>query len=263
MRSWLCALLLATPLAAQTPSPEVPSPEQVRATVGRLETAYKTKRSAEVVAAIEAARPVLDPAVIKCIARSLDPAEPTSCAAALDALGRMEHPDALDALTGAWKRDKELRKHDELGGLVLKAIARHRDPRTIGLLAEDPFETKNHAAIQARILGLANIRDKASVEKLFAMLKLVGQRQVDSYMPEFRLALCVLTGHDEGRSAQLWLDWWNRHEKDFTVPKELPELSRADRARWGEYWGLGEREKPERGEQKRKGERQDDPPKRD
>ena len=59
------------------------------------------------------------------------------------------------------------------------------------------------------------------------MMRLVGQNRADSYMADFRLALFVLTGHDEGRTPQLWFNWWNDHQKDFAVSKELPELPRT------------------------------------
>ncbi|MCE9595435.1 MAG: hypothetical protein K8S98_14705 [Planctomycetes bacterium] len=47
-----------------------------------------------------------------------------------------------------------------------------------------------------------------------------------------------LTGHDEGRAAELWFNWWNDHKKDFTVPAEAPELPKIDAFRWNSYWGI-------------------------
>lgn len=260
----LVALALAVPaLAFQTPADGPPSPETVQATVTKLETAFRSKKSAECIEAIRAATPVLDARVIEWIAKGVAVDDAPLCAAALDALGQMRHPDALATLQRAWKRDKELRKHDELGGRALKAIARHQDPQTIELLAADPFETQNHAALQARILGLANIRSKQSVEKLIAMMRLVGPQKLDPVMPEFRLALFVLTGHDEGRASQLWFDWWNAHQKDFEVQKALPELPKLDRMRWNSYWGIEDESKRERGpksgpkrDKERRGERE-------
>ncbi|MCK6446558.1 MAG: HEAT repeat domain-containing protein [Planctomycetes bacterium] len=248
MWNLLVLIALAFPtLAFQAPKDGPPSAQTVQATVAKLETAFRSKKSAECAAAIREATPVLDARVIEWIAKGIEIDDAPLCATALDALGAMRHPDALAALQRAWKRDKELRKHDELGGRALKAIARHQDPQTIELLAADPFESKNHAALQARIFGLANIRSKQSVEKLVAMMRLVGPQKLEPYMPDFRLALFVLTGHDEGRAAQLWFDWWNDHQKDFEVSKELPELPKLDRARWNSYWGIEDESQRERG----------------
>lgn len=263
MWNLLCALLLTLPPAVQDPAPQPPSPEAVRATVAKLDAAFKAKKSAECIAAIREAVPVVDAAVIECVAKGLDVRDAALCAEALDALGAMRHPDALAALTEAWRRNKQLREHDELGGRTLKAIARHQSPKTIELLADDPFETMNHAAIQARILGLANIREKESVEQLIGMMRRVGHNRIDGYMGDFRLALFVLTGHDEGRTAQLWFNWWNDHKKDFAVAKELPELPRMERARWNAYWGLSSAQKGEREPRKGTERRGGEPPRKD
>ncbi|MCC6408367.1 MAG: HEAT repeat domain-containing protein [Planctomycetes bacterium] len=259
----LLAFVLVAPFALQAPTAKPPSAETVKATVAKLETAFKTGKTAERTEAIREASAVLDADVVKWIAKGLSTDDAVVCAGALDALGTMQHPDALAALTDAWTRDRELRKHDELGGRALKAIARHRSPKSIALLADDPFESSNHAAIQARILGLANIREKESVERLIAMMRLVGQNRIGTYMDEFRLALFVLTGHDEGRAAQLWFDWWNEHKKDFAVAKELPELPRLDRMRWNAYWGVEADEKGDRDPPKRKEKRGDEPRRKD
>jgi hypothetical protein len=252
MWSSLVTLVFAATLLAQEPDAKPPSPEAVKAAVAKLETAFKTGKGAERITAIREAATVVDVDVAKAIAKGLKREDTPVFTAAVEALGAMRHPEALTALSDAWTRDRELRKDDDLGGKTLKAIARHGNPKSIGLLAEDPFDSANHGAIQARILGLGNIRSKESVEALIGMMRLVGPLKVSPYMDDFRLALFVLTGHDEGRAAELWFKWWNEHKKDVTVASEAPELPRIETARWNAYWGMEfERPKPgERGKRK-------------
>jgi hypothetical protein len=250
-----CALTLQ-PLfedAAQKP----PSAELVQKTVAKLEQAFTKGSTAERIAAIDESAPVVDPKVIDWIAKGLKSDDAPLRGAAIDALGAMRHDDALKALEETWKRDRDLRKDDALSGRALKAIARHQNPRSIALLSSDPFESQNHGALEARILGLANIRAKESVEALIAMMRLVGPVKIEPYMGEFRLALYELTGTDQGKAPAMWFDWWNDHKKDLAISKEPPELAKPDQAHWNAYWGIEStkdkvRERAERDQKKKK-----------
>jgi hypothetical protein len=163
----------------------------------------------------------------------------------------MDHDDALKALHEA-ARNKDLMKDVQLAAPVLKAIGQHADPRSVEVLADDPFDTSDHAAIQARILGLGNIRAKESIEELLHLMTLTHpggmHRRLGGFMDEFRLGLVVLTGVDQGLSPELWERWWRENKKTFAVPAELPSLPKPMRTRWENYWGIQRRDRGERRE---------------
>jgi hypothetical protein len=69
-----------------------------------------------------------------------------------------------------------------------------------------------------------------------------------SQMPDFRLALVVLTGVDKGTDRQLWINWYGDHKGKVEVPAVPREL----RKRWNSYWG--EADEPGKEEDKDGGE---------
>jgi len=225
-------------LALLLPQDTPPSEAEVTAAVERLETAFEKGKSPERISAIRESASVLDPGVVDWIDRGLRDRDPEVQAAAIEALRFMDFPAALDALHACYKRDRKLVKHEELGGALLKAIGQHGSPSSIPILSDDPFSTQNHKAIQARILGLGNIRDEQSVEELMGLMKKVGRQKAQPYMGEFRLALMHLTGVDQGKSLDLWIKWWNGAKKDLELPAQPPLLPKQEQMRWDYYWGI-------------------------
>ena len=235
----LSTILLAPPLPQdETPAPEPPDPELVAKTVERLETAYRSKDTEEQVRAIGEAGRVADAAVVKSLAKGLRQKDPALKEAVLQALRWMDHPDALKTLHRTYKSDRAIKKDPELSASLLKAIGQHGDRSSISILSDDPFSTRNYQAIKARVLGLGNIRDRKSVEALLGLMKSSAPRYVDDRMEDFRLALIMLTGTDQGPSSQMWLRWWNDNKKSFEVSPDVPELPRGRRQQWIYYWGL-------------------------
>jgi hypothetical protein len=231
---------LLTTLLAVSPAPaqdDVPSKEQVAETVALLEKAYDKGDSAERIAALQRAAEVLDAEVIELVGKGMRDKDPEVQKAAIESLRFMRHPEALKELHACYKRDKKLVKDEELGGALLKAIGQHGSESSIPILTDSPFGTPNHAAIQARILGLGNIRSNESVEELMAMMGKVGRRNVYSYMDDFRLALMRLTGEDHGKSSELWVRWWNGAKKTLEVTPEAPRMREPDQKRWDYFWG--------------------------
>ena len=111
------------------------------------------------------------------------------------------------------------------------------------MLTDDLFSQRSHAAIQARIYGLGNIRSEKAVQGIYDLMGKVGYRKLDPYMRDIRLALVRLTGEDNGPSVQLWLDWWQDNKKTFRVAPEAKFADEDDARRWNKYWGIEKREK--------------------
>jgi HEAT repeats len=235
----LTALLLSLPPLA--PQDATPPPERVEQVVGDLERAFKDGDAAARAAAIQAGVGVVDARVIAQIAKGLKDKDTQVSLAAMDALGRMHHPDAAAALNAYYKRaKKELAKDEDRLAALLKAVGRQGDPSGIDVLLDSPMSAKGYPVIQARILGLGNIRDAAAVEGVFSLMGLVGKRTADSYMGDIRLALLQLTGEDRGLDPLQWEAWWRDHKKGYELPAARP-LPDPERARWNAYWGIVEK----------------------
>jgi hypothetical protein len=250
----LTVLLTTVLTVAPAHQDREPSEEQVKAAVAALEEAFGKGKSPERIAALQAGAQVLDAAVIEWIGKGLKDRDAEVQKASIESLRSMPHPDALAALHKSYKRDKKLLAHEELGPALLRAIGQHGSESSIEVLADNPFSPRNHKAIQARILGLGNIRSNESVEELMGLMVKVGRHKAQPYMGEFRLALMRLTGADNGKSVDLWTEWWNDAKKHLEVSKEPPLLPKGEQRQWDHYWGNPR--KHERG--KRRGDRGDD-----
>jgi hypothetical protein len=232
------AALLA--LAPQTPDkPAAPETARVQAAITQLEAAFKGAKATERVAALQGAAGLADPKVIALVAKGLKDREPTVELAAIDALGRTAHADALAALTAFYTAEKKnLRKDVEGLPRLLVAIARHANVDTLPIFLDDVQGQLQSKTVTARILGLANIRSTRSIDALFELMKAMGFIEQHTYAEDLRLALMVLTGEDQGRSIDAWQAWWSEHSKTFKVAPALPKLPKAERSRWCTYWGL-------------------------
>lgn len=247
------ALILPGPLQDEERTP--PDPAKVDAAVAALEKAFKSKEPLDRVQAIQSASEVVHARVIDEIVRGFKDKEDTVKEATIEALRWMDHPDALEALHKSYKKDKKLADDDELFTSLLRAIGQHGSTESIDVLADNPFKNTHGPAIKARILGLGNIRSDDSVEELFGMLQKVGKAKTHGVMTEFRLALMVLTGVDQGENREAWLKWWNDNKKTYEVSARPPKLPEKWQRRWDRYWGLDHVES--RGE--RREDRGDDP----
>jgi hypothetical protein len=215
-----------------------PSPEQVRAALEALDQAFEDAEAPGRVAAIRESSKVDAPAVVARIAEALDDRSGDVRLEAIDALGRSRQPAALAALLEHHeKRRKDLRKQERVLPRLLKAIARHGDPKAIGPLTDDVQAQMLGATLRARILGLANVRTKEAVDALVALAGKIGFVEMHSHAEDFRLAMLVLTGVDKGRSTDAWKAWWASEREGFAIPDEMPALAPGDASRWTEYWG--------------------------
>ena len=121
---------------------------------------------------------------------------------------------------------------------MLKSAARHGDPSTIEYLTDKIFDVEQHELVRARILSLANIRDKRAVEALFDLMTKADRRKVTPFLAEYQLAFNVLLGVDVGKNQDRWLAWWNEHRKSYELAAEFPKLPEESLRAWQLFWGL-------------------------
>ena len=234
------ALAFFPTVAPQRPEQKTETdPKVVAAAVTEIETALKDAKTSDAkIAAIKKNMLVVDPKVVSAIEKGLKDKEIPVQAAAADALGRMPHGDSVEALQRFYKAEvKRLKDDQTLMPVVIKAIGRLGSEKSIEVLSDDIFMQRTFPAIQARLLGLGNIRSKKSIDALFTMMNKVGTNQLDTYMEPVRLALMRLTGTDQGPSSQAWMAWWRGAEKGFEMPKEA-KLPEAQEKAWNDYWEI-------------------------
>ncbi len=236
MSNLILALWLVLPATLQGPAPA--DTKRVEAAVTELETAFKSGKAEDRIRAIRSGMGVLDGQVVDGIARGLKDDDATVKRAAVEALGRMRHPHALEALHSFVKVSRDaLQKDEELYPATLRAIGRHGSPSSIDILVDDPFSQRTYPAVRARILSLGNIRSEKAVAAIFELLSKVGVNQADRHMDDVRLALVRLTGEDNGKDPRMWTQWW-RDQKNYKLPAHPPEMKRLDRMAWNQYWDI-------------------------
>ena len=254
MNSLLLTLALLSP--TQDPEVETPSKERVEEAVGELSEAFGKKGGAEEkMQAITVSSEVIHPEVIKWIAKGLKDADDEVRGTTIEALRFMEHPDANDALVTTLRRDKKLRKNEDLYAALIKAVCQHANPKSFSLITDFNLNDETRDTLRARVYGIARFRTADSVEALFDVMKRGRKGRVHANMGEISTALMVLTGVDRGKSEAAWTKWWNDNKRDLKISPELPKLPKKTLTSWSRYWGL---EVPEE-RRTRRGERGDDP----
>jgi HEAT repeat protein len=250
----LAPLLLVALVAAPAQDKKDPplDPKRIDAAVAELDAAFKEGKSPEErIAAIKKNVEVVDARVVAAIDKGLKDKDAGVQTAAVDALGRMQHPDALEGLHKFLKGEQKRLKDDEkLLPLVLKSIGRHGNEKSVEVLADDPFMQRTFPALQARVMSLGNIRSKKSVEALIEMMNKAGPRQVNDYMMLFRNSLWRLTGADQGPDSAMWAKWWQDNKGKFEMPKEVPKMPQIAEDAWNTFWEITPPKKEEGGEKK-------------
>ncbi|MBL8859668.1 MAG: HEAT repeat domain-containing protein [Planctomycetes bacterium] len=227
-------LALAPLFALEEP---VPPPAQVKSAIAELDKAFKDGGTPERLKAIQQGSQVLDAEVIGRIAKGLRDKEADVGRAAIEALRFMNHPEATRALLDAAKREPRLKKNLDLYASLLRAIGQHGDASSIEVLTDDIWTTLEYPVLQARILGLGRIRTKASVEKLFDLMRSAGPYKIQPHMGLFRTSLMVLTGVDHGTSSEAWMKWWNQSRAKLEIEAKAAPLPKATQYAWDLYWG--------------------------
>jgi HEAT repeats len=233
-------ILLALSLSvAALPQSQTPSDAQrAKAAVAELEKAYKDGQSADRIKAIREHDQILDPQVIHQISRGLQDRDVEVQRAAIEALRFMNHPDALKDLENAAQKEEPMRRDSEIYAELLKAIGQHGNPSSIPILKDCLWSVRDREVIRARLFGLAQIRTEASIDALITLMRAGGRMVIAPFMEDFRLALAMLTGVDQGRSQDLWDAWWNDNRTKFKVDPKPPVLPKPLQKVWDNYWGV-------------------------
>jgi len=237
----LALVPLFTPTVLQDPAQaRGPSQERIDSAAKALEVAYKDGTPEARVEAIRASVDAVDKKVIDLVAKGLKEKDGKVVAAAVDALGRMRHPDSAKALVSYYNKEKKTLYKDHESELIdlLKAVGRLGDPAGVEVLTDNVAGAVAYPVIQTRFMSLGNIRDAKSIDGILSIVALVGPNTQDRYMDDVRLALMALTGEDRGKDALQWEAWWRDHKKDFEVAREMKPLPDSDRSRWNAFWGI-------------------------
>jgi len=240
-------------------------PEVIEAMVESLDVAFdKDTEIPERVQAIEAAAAVPHEDVVKALKPGLKDKDLEVVRATLQVLGKMETvDDSLDELVKFYKKDRRLKKDEELKAETLWCIAWRGSPETLDLLSEDLFTNSAKRILQARIYGIGRCRTPEAVEALMDIMKSAGKGKVQPFMEDIRLSLAVLTGVDQGSNQNRWIQWWGENKRDLNVPEVQPEIHKGLQRKWDNFWGTrrieraGDEDEGGRGRGKRGGD--DDP----
>jgi len=216
---------------------DAPSRKEIDEAVAALRAAFAQKDPELRITALNDHR-VPAPEIVSFQAQGLRSKDLKIKQAALEALRFTDHKDALRLLHKECKRNSSLRTHEQLGPLLFKAIGQHADPSSITLLRDKIYSGQSRELVRARLFGLANIRDRKSLETLIELLRGAKIEVVKRYGRDLRLCLMQLTGVDRGESPDRWREWWSENKRGFELPEKAPlmplELQRA----WDSYWGI-------------------------
>ena len=234
------SLVFAAPLAVASPA----APPDAGAAI---DTAKSSGSEESMLDALEAAGRSGDAKAVSKIVATLDGASMAVRRAAIEALGRIKDPAALDALHAELKRSTTARDSDATYAALIKEIGRHGNPKSIQILADDPFERLTLEAGTARIMGLGRIRTRESLDALLALSRKAGPSArrgrgvIDSewagrFREPMRNSAVVLTGKDFGSSRPDWEKWLREEGKKATISPERPPVPADVKAYWERYW---------------------------
>ncbi|HEX5137205.1 MAG TPA: HEAT repeat domain-containing protein [Planctomycetota bacterium] len=249
---WLPVLAFASAVWAGSPYPlvEDPSPGVVKTAVEALTEAFKGKDTAAQIAVIRSQGGINSPDVVHALAKGLRSRDEGVKIETIAALGWNQSPEALKQLHRLYRREgKLLAEREDPYAALFKAIGRHGDKSSLTVLADSPFKGLTPKVAEARIFGIANIREKKSIEALMKGMRLTTEesggrrsRSVDTRsrgMRFFRPALCVLTGLDMGESDDEWQSWWRDVKNKFRISEKRPASAPADvKKYWEGYWDV-------------------------
>lgn len=256
------ALTLLLPLGA-SPSPATPAPlapvaavtppvtwvddeeveeldeDTVEAAVEALEAAFeKGVEVPERISAIQDAAAVPHEDVVRALKPGLKDDSQEVLLATMRVLGKMETvEDSLDELVTFYKKDRRLKKDEDLKAETLWCIAWRGSPETLDLLSDDLFTNTNRRVLTARIYGMGRCRTPEAVESLMDIMKSAGKKKVQPFMADLRLSLAVLTGADNGNDQNRWIQWWGDNKRDLHVPEKQPEIHKGLQRKWDNFWG--------------------------
>lgn len=209
-----------------------------KAAVEKLNEGLRSKEANVRQAALVDAAEAPYPEVIKAFGKVLDDRSDDVAMIAAELLGRMEEEQALDTLRRfATRRKKVLAKDPGLQEEVLRAIGRHRSPKSTSLLIKGAFEEENSQVRRARVFAVANLRTTDAAKAIFSEMKKSDVKRLRGRLANVRPALIYLTGTDAGQDPARWLQWWESNRRTFEVPEQPPKLSGDYANQWARFWG--------------------------
>lgn len=209
-----------------------------KAAVEKLNEGLRSKEANVRQAALVDAAEAPYPEVIKAFGKVLDDRSGNVAMIAAELLGRMQEEQALDTLRRfATRRKKVLAKDPGLQEEVLRAIGRHRSPKSTSLLIKGAFEEENSQIRRARVFAVANLRTTDAAKAIFSEMKKSDVKRLRGRLANVRPALIYLTGTDAGQDPARWLQWWESNRRTFEVPEQAPKLSGDYANQWARFWG--------------------------
>ena len=152
MKKPVLVLLLGAIFALPAWSDE-PVASDVAKAVKELQEAASLGDDIVIVEAIERAAHVTHPDVIAEVKKALDSKSSAVKSRAIEALGWMKHPDALEALHDLYWNEPRLGENENMFAKLLKAIGRQGDPSSVKVLSHKPFKYLTWDVGVARIMA--------------------------------------------------------------------------------------------------------------
>ncbi len=171
----------------------------------------------------------------------------TSRQALLD-LRYMKNEVALDGLIRYAKQSAVI-ADPKLYREVLLAVGQQGSKRALPILIDNVWHPKSAGLFGTRVLAIAHIREKESVDQLIEIMRKgkSGGRKKGRMSPAQRTVakgLFTLTGHKiEGGSASDWGKWWRANRSSFDIPKTPAKLSEKESKQWQRLWTSPESKK--------------------
>ncbi|MEZ5978960.1 MAG: HEAT repeat domain-containing protein [Planctomycetota bacterium] len=230
---------------------EGPTEEEVEAAVAKIEKVLDEGSFEDKVKVLVEVRTVQHEDVAKEVAKAIKDDAKEVRTAAVQTLGYLKVDSSLKELTSLTKK-KKYTEDEDMAIEIYKSIGRHGSKKSLKVL-EDDILNSTEKVLQTRILAIGHVRDDDSVELLIGLMnKMKGNRgggkggpgegkENIPNMQQFRLALHVLTGADEGLDRRDWQRWWNDNKHDLDVTDEYPELDKGLETQWKSYWGEGDK----------------------
>lgn len=244
----LLLLCLGSFQAPPADKPIASDAERVKVAVTELKTAFDKNEAGPRIRAIESAASIADAEVVRQLGRGLADRDLAVQKAAIEALRFNPHEKGLDELLARAKL-KAAKDDLSLYALLLRAIGQRGDARAIAALSENPWAALDGQVIQAKILGLGNIRTNEALKAITDLMEVAGPHKIQAFMKDFRLALWSLTGSDQGESAELWQRWYRENKSKLKIAPTPGQEPRELARRWESYWakpGSGADAKKER-----------------
>ena len=254
-------LTLSVILATAVPSllGQAPDGEQdaqaIKAAVAELVSIRKLKNPEERGAALKQAAKPDHSKVAHALAPFLKDRGRVVVNAALASLRYMKNEGALEELL-KFARRRNVTKDPDLYKAALLAVGQHGSKKALPVLADDLWGPAAAGLFNIRVLSIAHIREKESVDTLIRLMRMgkSGARKKAGLSGAQRIiahGLFALTGHkiEKGTPVE-WKKWWASNRKSIEIAKTPSGLTEKESKRWLRMWTSPEDRKRQEKEKK-------------